>query len=182
MRSVNDHNDRNAMAQLVAQDERLQVADNRFDHKLTAWAHPNRSQTHGVMPGCTAGRGRPASYFGPLVIRTFDCGGNGQAAKDRQLAAGSPHLAAQELFRTASPSGVRFGAGTHTPATGWRVAALNPVSVLQRGMAGRVASRPSTSSMQVLGSIPLRLSSGRNWVRPRAKKRRPFSRSPRIAY
>jgi hypothetical protein len=37
------------------------------------------------------GAGEIASYLGPLLVRTFDWG-EGQAAKDRQLAEGSPLL------------------------------------------------------------------------------------------
>jgi hypothetical protein len=44
------------------------------------------------MPGYAFGFGDLFSYLGPLVIRTFDWG-QGKAAKDRQLAAGSPVLA-----------------------------------------------------------------------------------------
>lgn len=44
------------------------------------------------MPGYAFGLGNLASYAGPLVVRTFDWG-EGQAARDRQLAEGSPVLA-----------------------------------------------------------------------------------------
>jgi hypothetical protein len=44
------------------------------------------------MPGFAHGVGDLASEVGPLIIRTFDIGG-GKAARDRQLALGSPALA-----------------------------------------------------------------------------------------
>ena len=44
------------------------------------------------MPGYAFGLGDLMSFAGPLLIRTFGWV-NGQAAKDRQLAAGSPVLA-----------------------------------------------------------------------------------------
>lgn len=89
---VNDYNDRNALAELVAQGDRIQAADKHFRRELAAWVHPNRSQSRDGMPGYAYGAGDLASYAGPLVIRTFDWG-KGQAARDRQLATGSPHLA-----------------------------------------------------------------------------------------
>ena len=44
------------------------------------------------MPGSALGLASLASHLGPLVIRTFDLG-KGTAARDRELAAGSPALA-----------------------------------------------------------------------------------------
>jgi hypothetical protein len=44
------------------------------------------------MPGYAFGFNDIMSHMGPFVLRTFDFG-KGQAAKDRQLAAGSPALA-----------------------------------------------------------------------------------------
>jgi hypothetical protein len=44
------------------------------------------------MPGYAFGYSDIMSHMGPFVLRTFDFG-KGQAAKDRQLAAGSPALA-----------------------------------------------------------------------------------------
>jgi hypothetical protein len=44
------------------------------------------------MPGYAHGRRRIASEVAPLVVRTFDWG-RGRAARDRELALGSPVLA-----------------------------------------------------------------------------------------
>jgi len=89
--------DRSAVADLVAQGDRTQMADRRFRRELAAWVHPNRSRTRDGMRGYGFGSGDLMSYGGPLVIRSFDLG-KGQAAKDHELAQGSPLLA---VFGTA---------------------------------------------------------------------------------
>ena len=77
---------------LICEGDRIQAADPRFRRELAAWIHSNRSASRDGMPGYTLGVGDFASHFGPFMIRTFDWG-DGQAAKDRQLAEGSPLLA-----------------------------------------------------------------------------------------
>ena len=83
---------RTAVAELVAAGDRLQAASKPFRRELAAWVHPNRTRTRDGMPGYAHGMGDLMSLLGPFVLRTFDWG-NGQAAKDRQLAEGSPVLA-----------------------------------------------------------------------------------------
>jgi nitroreductase len=89
---IEEENVKNQAADLIAEGDRVQAADKRFRRELAAWLHPNRSRSRDGMPGYAFGCGDLMSYAGPLVIRTFDWG-KGQAAKDRQLAAGSPVLA-----------------------------------------------------------------------------------------
>jgi hypothetical protein len=89
--------DRAAVADLVAQGDRIQMADKRFRRELAAWVHPNRSRTRDGMRGYGFGSTDLMSYGGPLVIRSFDLG-KGQAAKDHELAQHSPILA---VFGTA---------------------------------------------------------------------------------
>lgn len=84
---------RNMVAGLVAEGDRIQMADGHFRRELAAWIHPNRTASHDGTPGYSFGIGGLGSYVGPLVVRTFDIG-RGQAARDRQLATGSPILAA----------------------------------------------------------------------------------------
>jgi hypothetical protein len=84
--------DRAALAELIAEGDRLQLADRRFRRELASWVHANRSASRDGMPGFAHGVGDLASEVGPLIIRTFDIGG-GKAARDRQLALGSPALA-----------------------------------------------------------------------------------------
>lgn len=83
---------RDAVADLVAEGDRIQWDDKRFRRELVAWVHPNRSANRDGMPGYAHGLGDLMSIAGPLVMRTFDLG-EGMAAEDRQIAMGSPVLA-----------------------------------------------------------------------------------------
>jgi nitroreductase len=89
---VQDEYDRNAVADLVALADRMQWTDTHFRRELAAWTRPKQGQRRDGIPGYALSLGDLASYVGPVLARTFDVG-NGQAAKDRQLAAGSPVLA-----------------------------------------------------------------------------------------
>lgn len=84
--------DRVALAELIAEGDRVQLADRHFRRELALWVHSNRSSTRDGMPGYALGAGDLASEVGPLIIRTFDVG-DGRAARDKQLALGSPALA-----------------------------------------------------------------------------------------
>jgi hypothetical protein len=83
---------RNAVADIVAEADRVQWADKAFRAELSHWVHPNRSESRDGLPGYALGISDWSSYAGPLVIRTFDRG-RGQAAKDREIALYSPVLA-----------------------------------------------------------------------------------------
>ena len=78
-------------AGLIGEGDRIQMADKRFRRELASWVHPNRSRSHDGMRGYGFGFGTLMSHAGPLVIRSFDLG-RGQAARDRELAEGSPLL------------------------------------------------------------------------------------------
>ena len=80
------------VAQLIAAADRKQGANPAFRRELASWMHPNRSRTRDGMPGYAFGLGDWTSYAGPLVVRTFDWG-NGRAARDQELALGSPYMA-----------------------------------------------------------------------------------------
>lgn len=80
-----------ALADLIADGDRRQGRDKRFRRELAAWVHPNRSRSRDGIPGYAQGVGDVLSYAGPFVVRTFDWG-RGQAARDRELAEGSPAL------------------------------------------------------------------------------------------
>jgi nitroreductase len=88
---LGDH-DRNMVADLIAKGDRIQMSDGHFRRELAAWIHPSRTASHDGTPGYAIGFSGVTSYLGPLVVRTFDMG-SGRAAKDRQLANGSPVLA-----------------------------------------------------------------------------------------
>lgn len=83
---------RGALAELIAEGDRIQGANPSFRRELAAWIHPNRSRSRDGMPGYAFGIGDLVSYAGPLVVRTFDWGDR-RAAEDRELAEGSPVLA-----------------------------------------------------------------------------------------
>jgi len=82
---------RNQVADLISEGDRIQMANRHFRRELAAWVHPNRAVSHDGMPGYALGISGFASSFASIVVRTFDIG-KGQAAKDRQLASGSPVL------------------------------------------------------------------------------------------
>lgn len=84
--------DRIPVAVLVAQGDRIQMADKRFRRELAAWVRPNRSRSGDGIRGYGFGFGDLMSHGGPLVIRSFDLGDR-QAATDRALVEGSPLLA-----------------------------------------------------------------------------------------
>jgi hypothetical protein len=89
---VRGDENRNRLADLIAEADRIQMSDSHFRRELAAWIHPSRTASHDGTPGYAIGHGGLTSYLGPLVVRTFDMG-KGQAAKDRQLATGSPVMA-----------------------------------------------------------------------------------------
>jgi len=92
MQTLDGQSDRIAVGDLIAEADRQQMADRRFRRELAAWIHANRSGSHDGMPGYARGAGDLASTIAPVIIRTFDMG-KGAAARDRELALGSPVLA-----------------------------------------------------------------------------------------
>lgn len=80
------------VADLIAEGDRIQWANKRFRLELAAWMHPNRNEHHDGIPGYAQGMNDLLSCAGPIAIRTFDLG-EGQAAKDRDIAIYSPVLA-----------------------------------------------------------------------------------------
>lgn len=87
-----DAESKHTVAGLISEGDRIQLADKRFRRELAAWVHPNRTKSRDGIPGYAFGFGDLMSLAGPFVIRTFDTG-KGQAAKDQELAEGSPILA-----------------------------------------------------------------------------------------
>lgn len=80
-----------ALAELIAEGDRIQGADKHFRRELAAWVHPARSQSRDGIPGYASGAKDLRTYTGPFLVRTFDWG-EGRAARDLQLADGSPAL------------------------------------------------------------------------------------------
>jgi hypothetical protein len=85
-----DH--RQAVADLIAEDDRLQFSNKLFRRELAAWMRPNVSRRRDGIPGYALGIGTLMSCGAQFVIRTFDVGSR-QAAAHHQLALGSPLLA-----------------------------------------------------------------------------------------
>ncbi len=81
-----------SLAEAISASDRHQMADVRFRRELAAWTHSNRSDHDDGLRGVGQGMSDLMSTIAPLVIRTFDVG-KGQAAKDRDLALGSPLMA-----------------------------------------------------------------------------------------
>ncbi|MEQ2010066.1 MAG: nitroreductase [Limisphaerales bacterium] len=88
---VDDRDARNAIADLIAEGDRQQWASKRFRLELAAWLHPNDGEARDGIPNSAQNAGDLLSVAGPIVIRTFDLG-EGQAAKNRDIAAYSPGL------------------------------------------------------------------------------------------
>lgn len=59
---------RNILAELVAQGDRIQMTDRRFRRELSSWFHPNRSHNKDGIPGYAVGHGDMMSLVGPSII------------------------------------------------------------------------------------------------------------------
>jgi hypothetical protein len=90
---VQSEKDRERIAALVAEADRLQFGDPHFRRELASWIHPSRSSdgmpaySQGVNPLVDA-----STPIAAMVIRTFDVG-QGVAATHEALARGSPLIA-----------------------------------------------------------------------------------------
>ncbi len=89
---VEDFAARRAIARLVAEGDRIQMADPAFRHELATWLRPAHGASRDGVSGAAFGMPDMLSFALALAIRTFDLGGS-QAAKDEALAQGSPALA-----------------------------------------------------------------------------------------
>jgi hypothetical protein len=83
---------RHAVALLVSEGDRIQMADAAFRHELAAWMRSRHGTSRDGMSGAAFGMPDLLSFAAALVVRTFDVGA-GQAAHDLALAEGSPALA-----------------------------------------------------------------------------------------
>ena len=85
---------RQEIINLIAQGDRLQMADPLFRQELARWIHKNNNPTHDGIPLHAQGIDRNLDAIAPLIawtIRSFDLG-ESQAAKDCKLAAQAPVL------------------------------------------------------------------------------------------
>ena len=89
---VTDPGEKAAIAALVMEGDRIQMADPAFRSELAGWMRPNSGGVVDGMPGAVLGMNGVTALVAPLVIRTFDIG-PGIGARDRDLAELSPVLA-----------------------------------------------------------------------------------------
>lgn len=88
---IDDADERQRTTDLIMAADRDQMNDKAFRHELAAWMRrPHATATDG-MPTDLLGQHGIAADIAPLAVRTFDVG-KGQAARDGELVAGSPHL------------------------------------------------------------------------------------------
>jgi hypothetical protein len=121
--------DKEAVASLVADGDRAQMSDPAFRRELAAWVHSRRAATRDGMSGAAFGMPDVLSAVGALVIRTFDMG-DGQAARDEKVAAGSPALLTLATERDEPGDWLRAGMALSSillelTAAGWTCAYLN---------------------------------------------------------
>jgi nitroreductase len=83
---------RNALADLTAEADRAQWADKAFRHELANWVRTKPELARDGLPVHNLGVKDWLAFAGPAIIRTFDRG-EGQAARDRDIALYSPALA-----------------------------------------------------------------------------------------
>ncbi len=91
-RVASGERERATVAALIAEGDRLQWSDPAFRRELASWMRPDRTTRRDGMPGSGFGVGEIESLAAPILMRTFDMG-RGRAAKDQELALGSPVLA-----------------------------------------------------------------------------------------
>lgn len=90
--AVQDKARRHLLAELIGDGDREQWEDPAFRAELAAWLRSNHAGVADGMPGYSLGMGDFAAQIAPVVVRTFDRG-DGEAARDLELAEGAPVLA-----------------------------------------------------------------------------------------
>lgn len=105
---VTSEDARHRLADLISEADQLQLSQASFRRELAMWLHANHSRDPQGMPGSAFGFNALMSMAAPYVLRTFDLG-NGQAAKDRELANHSPLLAVLETDGDSPADWMRAG-------------------------------------------------------------------------
>lgn len=121
---------RNAVAELIAEGDRLQFSNRLFRRELAKWIRPNFSRKRDGIPGSALGMGTLMSSVAPWMIRAFDVGSR-QAAAHRQLALESPLLAVLSTSTDSADAWLATGQALtqvllHAYADGVAVSFLNP--------------------------------------------------------
>ncbi len=83
---------KDAVADLIAEGDRMQMRDTHFRRELSAWTQADGYPRRDGLPGYPMPAEDLDSIPATLLVRTFDSGLPGRAARDRALAAGSPLL------------------------------------------------------------------------------------------
>lgn len=91
LHAITERRARENIAMLVAEGDRRQLADPAFRDELAAWIRSRRSARHDGVSAEGFDMPDSLSGLGALALRTFDLG-RGIAARDREIAAGSPLL------------------------------------------------------------------------------------------
>jgi hypothetical protein len=81
-------------AQLIAEADRRQFRDPHFRRELAAWMSSSHGPRGDGLPGSALGLGPIESALAPMLLRTFRWKDHARAARDRELALGSPLLLA----------------------------------------------------------------------------------------
>ena len=94
LRAVADAAAKARVAELVAEGDRAQFADQCFRRELAAWIRSHRLGSRDGVSGAGFGMPDALSALGALVVRTFDLGDRVAAGDRDRIAAGSPCLLA----------------------------------------------------------------------------------------
>ena len=90
--TLTDYPSRRALAELVGVADLQQMDDRRFRRELASWLRPVHTRRGDGIRGYGSRLAEIMSVAAPLVVRTFDVG-EGRAARDVEVATGSPVIA-----------------------------------------------------------------------------------------
>jgi hypothetical protein len=89
---VTDADQRYPIADLIAEADHMQWADQEYRSELAEWVHPNQSHDRDGLPGYALGMADKESDIAPLLMETFDLS-SAVAKKDYRQALAAPVLA-----------------------------------------------------------------------------------------
>lgn len=112
---------REGLARLIAQGDRLQMGEQAFRRELAEWVRSNHSPAGDGMPGAALGMGDLRAAAGPFVIRTFDIGPLEGYDPPVSVGATVAHLGDAALVCLSVTVGLSHTAADLAVALGWRV-------------------------------------------------------------
>jgi nitroreductase len=107
LRPVEDH-ERRAVAELVAEGDRVRWSSARYRAEAAAWTRPNSTVRRDGMPGWAHGMSDAASFVQPWLLRLTNPGEE-EAARDLRRAVGSKALLVLSTPRDGAPEWVAGG-------------------------------------------------------------------------